>query len=146
MARTYGQLYAVQPFGNVLQVKGMTGAQLRAVLEQQFASGSNSVERPNMLQVSRGFTYSYDLRRPRGQRIIAMSLNGGPIEDGRLYRVAVSNFLAAGGDNFTAFKAGTDLGGNIEDVDAFEAYFASSTAISPPSTGRITRIDAPAAP
>jgi 5'-nucleotidase len=143
---TYGQIYAVQPFGNVLQVKGMTGAQLRAVLEQQFASGSNSVERPNMLQVSRGFTYSYDLRRPAGQRIITMSLNGGPIEDGRIYRVAVSNFLAAGGDNFTAFKAGTDLGGNIEDVDAFEAYFASSTAISPPSTGRITRIDAPAAP
>ena len=143
---TYGQLYAVQPFGNVLQVKGLTGAQLRSVLEQQFASGSNSVERPNMLQVSRGFYYSYDLRRPVGQRIVAMSLNGAPIDDARVYRVAVSNFLAAGGDNFTAFKSGTDLGGNIEDVDAFEAYFAGNATISPPATGRVNRIDVLLAP
>lgn len=140
---TYGQLYAVQPFGNVLQVKGMTGAQLRAVLEQQFASGSNSVDRPNMLQVSGGFAYSYDLTRPAGQRIVAMTLDGRAIEDARTYRVGVSNFLAAGGDNFTAFKAGTDLGGNIEDLDALEAYFAGGAAVVPPATGRITRIDPP---
>ncbi len=140
---TYGQLYAVQPFGNVLQVKGLTGAQLRAVLKQQFASGSNTVERPNMLQVSRGFAYSYDLTRPAGQRIVAMTLDGRPIDEARTYRVAVSNFLAAGGDNFTAFKSGTDLGGNIEDLDALEAYFAGGPAVAPPVTGRITRIDAP---
>lgn len=139
---TYGQLYAVQPFGNVLQIKGMTGTQLRAVLEQQFASGSNTTERPNMLQVSHGFAYSYDLTRPAGQRIVAMMLDGRPIEDARTYRVGVSNFLAAGGDNFTAFKGGTDLGGNIEDLDALEAYFASGAAVVPPDTGRITRIDA----
>lgn len=140
---TYGQLYAVQPFGNVLQVKGMTGAQIRAVLEQQFASGQNTVERPNFLQVSRGFAFSYDLRRPAGQRIVSVTLDGRPLDDARVYRVAVSNFLATGGDNFTAFRAGSDLGGNIEDIDAFEAYFAGA-AVTPPATGRITRIDLPA--
>lgn len=140
---TYGQLYAVQPFGNVLQVKGMTGAQIRAVLEQQFASGSNSAERPNMLQVSRGFAFTYDLRRPAGQRIVAITLDGRPLADNRIYKVAVSNFLATGGDNFTAFKAGTDLGGNTEDLDALEAFFASA-AVTPPATGRITRLDLPA--
>jgi len=142
-AVTYGQLYAVQPFGNILQVKGLTGAQLRAVLEQQFASGSNTPERPNMLQVSRGFAYSYDLSRPAGQRIVSMTLNGEPIEDARVYRVAVSNFLATGGDNFTVFKSGSDLGGAIEDIDALEAYFAGATAKTPPLTGRITRLDLP---
>lgn len=140
---TYGQLYAVQPFGNILQVRGLTGAQLRAVLEQQFASGSNTPERPNMLQVSRGFAYSYDLSRPAGQRIVSMTLNGKPIEDARVYRVAVSNFLATGGDNFTAFTSGSDLGGAIEDIDALEAYFAGGAARTPPSTGRITRLDLP---
>ena len=140
---TYGQLYAVQPFGNVLQVKGMTGAQIRAVLEQQFASGQNTAERPNMLQVSRGFAFSYDLRRPAGQRIVSVTLAGRPLDDSRVYRVGMSNFLATGGDNFTVFKTGADLGGNTEDIDALEAYFTGAT-VSPPPTGRIVRIDAPA--
>lgn len=139
---TYGQLYAVQPFGNVLQVKGLTGAQLRAVLEQQWDSGLNTVERPNMLQVSRGFAFSYDLRRPAGQRIVSMTLDGRPIEDARVYRVAVSNFLATGGDGFTELIAGADLGGQIEDLDALEAYIAQGP-VAPPATGRITRIDLP---
>lgn len=140
---TYGQLYAVQPFGNVLQVKGMTGAQIRSVLEQQFASGSNTAEKPNMLQVSRGFAFSYDLTRPAGQRIVSVTLDARPLEEARVYRVAVSNFLATGGDNFTAFEAGTDLGGNTEDLDALEAWFAGGAPVTPPPAGRITRLDSP---
>jgi hypothetical protein len=41
------------------------GAQLRALLEQQFASGSNSVASPRVLMPSQGFSYAYDLARPR---------------------------------------------------------------------------------
>lgn len=142
---TFGQLYAVQPFGNVLQIKQLTGAQIRAVLEQQFDSGSNTVARPNMLQVSRGFAYSYDLGRPAGHRIVTMTLNGAPIEDARLYRVGISNFLATGGDNFTGFQSGRDVtGGGQDDVVALEAYVARGGVIAPPALGRITRLDAPA--
>lgn len=144
---TFGQLYAVQPFGNVLQVKAMTGAQLRALLEQQFDSGTNTLSRPNMLHPSQGFVYSYDLRRPAGQRIVAMTLDGTPIDDGRVYRVGVSNFLATGGDNFSAFKDGTDLmGGGMDDVGALEAYLKRSGEVAIPPLGRVTRIDAPATP
>lgn len=144
---TFGQLYAVQPFGNVLQVKGMTGAQLRTLLEQQFDSGTNTVARPNMLHASQGFVYTYDLRRPAGQRIVSMSLNGQPIEDSRVYRVGVSNFLATGGDNFFAFKEGSDLtGGGMEDVVSLEAYLKKSSDVAIPPFGRVTRIDAPATP
>ena len=62
----FGQLFAVQPFGNNLVVMSMTGRQIRALLEQQFASGSNSVSHPIMLLPSRGLTYSYDLSPPAG--------------------------------------------------------------------------------
>ena len=140
---TYGQLYAVQPFGNVIQVKGLTGRQLRAVLEQQFASGTNSVERPMMLLVSDGFSYAYDLRRPAGERILDMRLNGAPIDEQRIYRVAVSNFLATGGDNFTAFRDGSDIALNgPEDVDALEAYVAAAGTMVSPAADRIRRLDA----
>lgn len=141
---TYGQLYSVQPFGNVLQLKGMTGQQIKAVLEQQFASGTNTVEKPNMLLPSEGLSYRYDLRRPAGDRILDLSLNGKPIEDDRVYRVALSNFLASGGDNFTVFKDGTDIpGASIEDVDALERYIARAGTLTPPVPNRITRIDTP---
>jgi len=141
---SFKQIYDVQPFGNLLEVRGMTGAQIRAVLEQQFASGSNTADNPNMLQVSRGFAYTYDLRRPAGQRVLAMSLNGTPIDSARRYRVAVSNFLAAGGDNFTVFKDGEKLEVLTEDLAALEAVFAATAEVSPPALGRITRVDAPA--
>lgn len=139
----YGQLYAVLPFGNVVQVKRMNGAQLKAVLEQQFDSGSNSAERPNMLQVSSGFTFSYDLTRPAGQRIVAMSLNGKPIDDAASYRVAANNFLAAGGDNFTVFTEAPDADGRADDLDAFEALFAGGGPVAVPPPGRIVRVDTP---
>ncbi len=145
-AVTYGQLYGVQPFGNVLQIKGLTGRQLRAVLEQQFASGANSADKPNMLLPSAGFTFRYDLTRPAGARIVDVRLNGAPIADGCVYRVAVSNFLATGGDNFTVFKDGTDIASPaIEDVEALEAYLAKAGSLTPPAPDRIARADAPPA-
>ena len=100
-----------------------------------------------MLHASRGFVYRYDLRRPAGQRIVSMSLNGRPIEDAQVYRVGVSNFLATGGDNFSALKDGGDLtGGGMEDVVALEAYLKKNGEVAIPPLGRVTRIDAPAAP
>ena len=46
---SFGQLFAAQPFANMMVVKSLTGRQLRAVLEQQFASGSNTVANPYIL-------------------------------------------------------------------------------------------------
>ena len=48
-----------------------------------------------------------------------------------------------GDDDFTAFEAGTDLGGNTEDLDALEAWFAGGAPVTPPPAGRITRLDSP---
>lgn len=139
---TFKQIYDVQPFGNLLEVRAMSGAQIRAVLEQQFASGSNTVESPNMLQISRGLAYSYDLRKPEGQRIVALTLKGDAIRDEKVYNVAVSNFLANGGDNFTVFREGRQVAVSTEDLDALETYFRTLGTVVPPALGRITRLDA----
>jgi 5'-nucleotidase len=139
---TFGQLFAAQPFGNNLVVMTMTGRQLRAVLEQQFASGPNTVTSPIMLQLSRGFTYGYDLRRSEGQRILDMRLNGTPVTDDGVYRVAVNSFLAAGGDSFTVFRQGTNPAGGMQDVDALERYIAAMGPTPPPlpPADRVTRL------
>jgi 5'-nucleotidase len=137
---TFGQLFTAQPFGNNLVVKRFTGRQLRAILEQQFDSGSNTLESPIMLLPSHGLTYSYDLARPAGQRILELRLNGQPIADDASYRVTMNSFLASGGDNFTRFRDGTDQLGGPQDIDALEAYIAAAGRLVPPAADRITRL------
>jgi len=141
---TFGQLFTAQPFGNNLMVKSMTGRQIRAVLEQQFASGTNTVENPNMLLPSRGLTYSYDLRRPEGRRILDLQLDGAPIRDEAIYRVTMNSFLATGGDNFTMFREGTGTLGGPLDIDALERYIAAGSPLALPAADRIRRLSPPA--
>ena len=136
----YGQLYAVQPFGNQLVIKSFTGAQIHAVLEQQFASGGNTVQRPRVLSVSSGFSYRYDLTQPAGARISQMVLNGAPLADAQPVRVVMSSFLDSGGDNFTVLTQGRDRQVGALDLDALEAYFRQQSPVAPPATDRITRV------
>jgi 5'-nucleotidase len=135
---TYGHIYAAQPFGNSLVVKSFTGAQIRRLLEQQFASGRNTPEHPTMLAPSRGLSYAYDLSRPEGQRILDLTLNGQPIRDDAVYRVTMNSFLATGGDNFTLFREGTAPLGGPQDLDALERYIAASSPLTPPAANRIS--------
>ncbi|MDQ3079750.1 MAG: bifunctional metallophosphatase/5'-nucleotidase [Pseudomonadota bacterium] len=134
----FGDIFAMQPFGNNLVVKTVMGAQLKTLLEQQFASGRNTAERPNLLLPSRGFAFSYDLSRPAGQRIVDMKFNGKPIDPAAPYRITVNNFLASGGDNFTVLGSGTDAVDAGSDVDALEAYLRGGATV--PVTDRVTDV------
>jgi 5'-nucleotidase len=138
---TYSEAYNVQPFSNVMTVLTLTGAQIKALLEQQFDNPSAGQTR--ILQVSSGFTYSYKLVAQSGQHVDAASIkiNGTVVDPSANYRVAENNFLATGGDNFTVFKQGTNqLGGDI-DLDALVAYFQAKSPIAPGPQNRITRTD-----
>jgi 5'-nucleotidase len=142
---TYGEAFTVQPFGNSLVTKTMTGAQIRSLLEQQFPGcGGQATKR--ILQISAGFTYE---QNPAGtdcaSRIGAISLNGAPIDPATSYRVTMNNFLATGGDGFTVFNQGTNALGGAQDIDALVAYFGSflPAAVPTPPVNRITPIAAP---
>jgi 5'-nucleotidase len=137
---TYSEAFTVQPFSNVMSVVTMTGDQIRRVLEQQFDNPSAGQDR--ILQVSNGFTYSYDRTKPAGQRVDASSIKigGQVVGASQSYRVAINNFLQGGGDNFTVFKEGTNvLGGDI-DLDAFVAYLTKHAPVQPGPRNRITRV------
>ena len=137
---SYGQIFTVQPFGNSLVVKTMTGAQIKAVLEQQFDSGANTVAQPRVLLPSKSFSYSYDLSKPAGSRISAMALNGTAMSDAARYRVAMNSFLATGGDNFTVFTQGTEALGGDQDLDALEAYIVANSPLALPAVDRIKNL------
>jgi 5'-nucleotidase len=136
---TYSDLFTVQPFSNVMAVETLTGDQIRRVLEQQFDNPTPGSDR--VLQVSRGFTYSYDRSRPAGQRVDPSSIRigGVPVAPTGRYRVAMNGFLQAGGDNFTVFTEGTSLLGGDIDIDAFVAWFEAHSPVAPGPRDRITR-------
>ena len=138
---TYGQIFAVQPFGNDLVVLTLTGAQLKALLEQEFDSGKNTPDKPTMLLPSVGFAYSYDARRGSGQRIVDMRLNGKSIDPAANYRIAIGSFLVTGGDGFTIFKQGRDVTDLGVDLDATEAYLRSNPKA--PTLGRMKNLNPP---
>jgi 5'-nucleotidase len=133
---TYGELFTVQPFANVMTVLTCTGAQIEALLEQQF-NGGNGV-----LQVPDGFTYAYSASAPAGNKIdiASIKIDGVPISPLTNYRVATNNFLATGGDGFSVFTTCTNpLGGEI-DLDALVAYFGANSPVAPGPQNRITRL------
>jgi 5'-nucleotidase len=137
---TYGELFSVQPFGNTLTVKTCTGAQIQALLEQQFDNPAAGQVR--ILTVSRGFNYSYDRTRPAGDRVLnnTVTLSGNPIVDATSYRVQMNSFLASGGDGFSVFNQCTNqLGGEV-DLDALVRYFQAHSPIAPPAEDRIKRL------
>jgi 5'-nucleotidase len=135
---TYGELFAVQPFGNSLTVKTCTGAQIKSLLEQQFnnpSAGSNRI-----LLISEGFKYTWSASAPQGSKVSGLELNGTPIDPAASYRVTMNSFLADGGDGFSVFTQCTDqLGGEL-DLDALVRYFQQNSPIAPPPLNRITRI------
>jgi len=135
----YEDLFAVQPFYNNLVTITLTGAQIVQVLEQQWLNQP----RPRVLQVSKGFSYSWDNAKPAGQRVVpgSATLDGKPLDAAASYRVTVNSFLADGGDNFGAFKQGRDLRTGAMDVDAFEQFIARRPMGEAVALDRIKRLN-----
>jgi 5'-nucleotidase len=136
---TFGEAFSVQPFGNSLVTMTLTGAQIDELLEQQWLGQTS----PRILQVSDGFTYTWDASQLDGSKVdpASIMIGGIPIVPGAGYRVTVNSFLADGGDNFSVLVDGTDrLGGEI-DLDALVTYFGLNSPVAPGPQDRITRIN-----
>ena len=128
----YGDIYAVQPFGNTLITQSLTGAELTAVLEQGF-DGNGPVQ---ALIPSAGLTYRYDLTRPIGARVSDISFEGRPLDPAATYRVTTNNFLAQGGDSFTLLAAQRAAVTGGTDLDALQAWLEAVPLRAVPSGPR----------
>ena len=132
----YADAFAMMPFGNNLVVMTLTGAQLKTVLEQQFGGPARASGKPAALAPSRGFTYTVDLSRTAGERLVAMALDGKPIDSAGLYRIVTNNYLASGGDDLSGFAAGTEITDKgVVDLDALVAWIAPGR--TPPQADRV---------
>ncbi len=135
----YEDLFSVQPFYNNLVTMTLSGAQVVQLLEQQWAGQTSA----RIMQVSRGFTYSWDASRPVGQRVVpgSLRLNGQPVAPDAMLRVTVNAFMASGGDNFSVLKEGRDRRTGVMDIDALEQFVKRNPTIAPGPLDRITRLN-----
>jgi len=143
---TYGEAFTIQPFGNSLVTKTMTGDMIRRLLQQQFLGcGGTAPAAGRILQISSTFRYEQAPAAATCEgKIGRMWVGGVEVQPTDSFRVTMNNFLASGGDGFTVFNEGTNALGGAQDIDAWVAYFQASepTGIAVPALNRIV---APAA-
>ncbi len=135
---TYGELFSVHPFGNMLVTLTLTGEQIVQILEQQWQR-----ERPRPLHVSKGFSYAWNGNAQPGQRVVpgSVTLNGKPLDRAASYRVTVNNFLADGGDGFPMFAQGEERVVGHTDIEAMIDYFRTHSPLNHDSRARVRRVE-----
>lgn len=135
---TFGDIFAIQPFGNDLVAITLTGAQIEQVLREQYQPSGN-----NILQVSEGFSFTW--RQAQGQPIEivpgSVKLNGVPLVADQSYRIVTNNFLVGGGDSFAGFKVSTKREILGSDITALEDYVVAHSPLAPAAKGRILRVE-----
>lgn len=129
---TYGDLFEVQPFGNILYSLSATGAAIRGYFEKLV-----SARRPR--GYLSGAVVTFDTARSPGGRITTVRLPDGRLLDSTVtYSIVINDFMLAGGSGL-AFEGPTSRveALNLTDLDAFIAHLrASPQPVSPPSDAR----------
>ena len=113
---TWGSLFEIQPFDNRLVVVSARGADVRRYLEGLVRGNSLS------FHIS-GAVVEYDQAAPVGQRLRRVIMHDGrPLNDRRMYRIVMSDFMAGGGDG-AALAGPTNIQElNVPILDALIAH------------------------
>ena len=140
-----GDVLTVLPFQNTVATFQLTGANVKAALENGLSQIDDGAGR--FPQVA-GLKYSFDKSKPPGSRLVSVEVQEGtefkPLDPEKTYGVVSNNYMRAGGDGYTVFakdsKNAYDFGPNLESVVA--DYLAAHNPYRPYTDGRITQIAA----
>jgi 5'-nucleotidase / UDP-sugar diphosphatase len=137
---TYEEAIQVQPFNNQLVILDLTGEEILRALE--YGVEGIPENRGQFLHVSKGSSYTFDLRRPKGQQVTNVIINGKPLERGKTYRTIMNSFMASGGDDNAIFRdaKGYRLNTGTLDIDVLVEYIRKHTPIIGKPEGRIVAV------
>ncbi len=132
---TRGNIIEVFPFGNLIEVKEVTGAMMKEILEH----GTDAYpEVAGKFPHVGGMTYQIDLSRPVGDRIVNMMIDGQPIDMEATYELATNDFVAAGGDGYAMLGDLPYIKSMSALDEALFMYIQERGVIAPEVEGRIT--------
>ena len=116
------------PFGNRTVVAPVSGADIKAAIE----NGVSQVEhRAGRFPQVSGLTAIVDRSRPAGDRVVAMTIGGAPLDPQKIYRVATNDFMLRGGDGYGM------LGARVQDADLKGKLVASDVMVHARRLGTI---------
>ena len=134
---TRKDIFTELPFGNKTVKLEVTGETIWAALENGFSEIENGAGR--FPQVS-GLVVEADFTRPKGSRVLSVSVGGKPLDRALSYTLATNDYMQGGGDGYAMFKTAKVL------VDALNAkllatdvmdYIAAKKDVAPAIEGRI---------
>jgi 2',3'-cyclic-nucleotide 2'-phosphodiesterase (5'-nucleotidase family) len=128
---TFGDIYNVFPFENTLALLTLDGEQLMQLCREIASVGGEAVSGMRLVIT-------------RGGELVSVTVDGKPVEAGRKYRIATSDYLSQGNDRMTALALGTerDVRSDITIRDLMVMYVKNLAAAGKPVAaecdGRIT--------
>ena len=141
---TVGKVYELLPFKNLLVRMTLTGAEVKATIEDGIASvadagGTGSAAYP----YTAGLRFDVDMRQPKGSRVSNLQLRNasgawGAFDMNGTYRVVTNNFTSAGGDNYLTLKAvpaSRQENTFLDYADSFLQYLKERTPLARLATG-----------
>jgi 2',3'-cyclic-nucleotide 2'-phosphodiesterase (5'-nucleotidase family) len=141
---TWGEVFAVLPFGNRTVILTLTGAQLNEALINGFSPVCNpAIATGRFPQVS-GLRLAFHCNgvTPVIDQVAKVGAGGvlTPVGPADTVRFVTNDFMLTGGDGYTVFAQGTDIlqpGDALLDVTI--EYITAHSPVAPAVEGRITR-------
>ena len=139
---TWGEAFAVLPFGNATVIETLTYEQLIAALTNGFSPVCNPLIATGRFPQVAGLriTYTCSGTSPANITVFkgASTTAMGP---GETVRIVTNDFMFTGGDGYTALTGGTDVAQTGELLlDVVIEDITATSPVSPPPLGRITRL------
>jgi 5'-nucleotidase/UDP-sugar diphosphatase len=139
---TWGETYAVLPFGNTLYNMDLTGAQIMEVLNQSATLHKGTIQ-------ASGITWTYyndcSCNTPTAWGAVDVNVGGEPLQLDKLYRVTTNDFLAGGQDEWTTFADGINREDTYVDMqEVTNNYIGANSPVAPAVEGRVTQVPVPA--
>lgn len=132
---TFGDLFAIQPFGNVLNKISLSGADLREVLDRQITAKGLDYHISGFK-----YTYTYDAATSTGKVVDIFLPDGSKIDPAKEYSVVVNNYMYGNASyGIGALATGLEVG--PEDLQATIDYVKSlPTPFEYKAEGRIQKV------
>ena len=140
---TREMMYGLFPHATSVIHERLTGAQIRAILEQSAANlrPANELDRVGGMIQTSGLRWTIDLTKPIGRRIGDVFVGARAIDDGALYTVATNGGLLQGTHRQTTFAAGRDV---VRDSRSFAAVLEDGLrhlgTVHAPPMGAVTLV------
>ncbi len=131
---TVEDVFKAMPYANEIIMVKLTGAELKKVLKRS-VSGSREEEDGGFLQVS-GIRFTIRDREPQD---IEVGRNREPLVPEKNYTVAITDFIATGGDGYDMFTGKSILNTRLPLRELIVDTVRSMQAISAKVEGRINR-------